>query len=194
MKLLTIKAATLISITALTRADELGHLLKDNYAETDNGLSFRLSKAPKNHRHGPIPEIAIDKVPDRPNSCPVTCITEYMLKTQRFREIGDDQIRSNLFLSLDARHCNVKVGTISRWIQVGMGLAGIDTTSFKPHSIRGAAVSSMAQKGFSFKYIMKKGRWRTNSVLSRFYLRDLPRFFPQHAFYIDIKYLDISRS
>ena len=175
LKLLTLKATALISTSTLSRADEICHVLKDNYAEVETGLSFRLAKAPKNHKQGPIPDIYVDRVPDRPNACPVICILEYLNRTEQFRNQDDGLNRANLFLSLDSRHCNVKVGSISRWLQMGMELAGIDTSTFKAHSIRGAAVSSLAQKGLSIKQIMNKGRWRSSSVLKNFYLRELPR-------------------
>ena len=173
LKLLTIKTVQLISIAALTRADELNNMLVDNYAERDPGLAFRLQKPPKNHSEGPVPDIVLDELPDSPNLCPVICTREYMLKTAEFRAREDGLPRSRLFLSLDKRHTNVKTGTISSWLKQGMAMAGIDTSTFKAHSIRGAAASSAAARGLSIKEIMKKGRWRTNSILSRFYIRSL---------------------
>ena len=177
LKLLSFKAVTLTAISALSRADELAHLLRENYREASdgNGLLFLLDKAPKNHQHGPVPPVMIEAIPDRPNICPVICLTEYMRVTQQFRELNDGQSRTRLFLSLDSRHCNVKVASISRWIQQTMELAGIDTSSFKAHSIRGASVSHLANKGLSIKQIMKRGKWKSNSVLGKFYIRDLPR-------------------
>ena len=175
IKLLTLKCVSLIAIASLSRSDEIAHLLKENYAEEDEGLAFLLSKRPKNCRVGPIPPVYVESVPDRPNICPVVCVREYMAKTQGFRELEDGADRTGLFLSIDSRHCNVKPTTIARWIQNAMTLAGIDTTSFKAHSIRGASVSSLAQKGLSLAQIMKKGRWKSGSTLTRFYIRDLPR-------------------
>ena len=125
LKLLTIKTAQLISISALTRADELNNMLVDNYSERDPGLAFRLLKPPKNHSEGPVPDIVLDEIPDAPNLCPVICAREYIRKTAEFRARDDDMIRSRLFLSLDKRHTNVKTGTISSWLKQGMDMAGI---------------------------------------------------------------------
>ena len=176
LKLLTLKTVSLVAISSLSRADELANTLRENYGESEKGLFFLLAKAPKNHKHGPIPPISIDKIPGRPNVCPVVAVYEYIRRTQDSRDVSDDHPRDRLFLSLDSRHCNVKVGTISRWLQQAMDLAGIDTSSFKAHSIRGASVSSLRRRGSSIRQIMNKGRWKSNSVLSRFYLRTLPRY------------------
>ena len=104
LKLLTIKTAQLISISALTRADELNNMLVDNYSERDPGLAFRLLNPPKNHSEGPVPDIVLDEIPDALNLCPVICAREYIRKTAEFRARDDDMIRSRLFLSLDKRH------------------------------------------------------------------------------------------
>ena len=174
LKLLTIKTAVLISISALTRADELNNMLVDNFADRDDqGLAFRLRKPPKNHRDGTVPDVVLEPIKDTPNICPVVCTKEYIHRTGQFRSKEDGIDRTLLFLSIDQRHANVKTGTVSSWIKQGMDLAGIDTSTFKPHSIRGAAVSNAIFKGMTLKQIMKKGRWKTGSVLKRFYVRDL---------------------
>lgn len=175
LKLLTLKVVSLIAISSLSRADEIAHLLRENFAEDESDLAFLLDKRPKNCKTGPIPPVRVVAVPDRPNSCPVICVREYMRHTQEFRERDDSFPREKLLLSLDSRHCAVKVMTISRWIQQAMNLAGIDTSCFKAHSIRGAAASHLASKGLPLGAIMKKGKWKSTSTLRRFYLRDLPR-------------------
>ncbi len=174
LKLITLKTVSLVAIATLSRADELAHMLRENYSDTDQGLQFLLSKAPKNHKQGPIPSVFMDCIPDRPNVCPVVATKEYMLRTQEFRDREDKHLRNLLFISLDSRHCNVKVGTVSRWLRQAMELAGIDTSSFKAHSIRGASASRLVQRGCNIQQIMKRGRWKSDSVLRRFYIRDLP--------------------
>lgn len=148
-------------------------MLLENYAERDSGIAFRLQKAPKNHHDGPVPDILLEYNPDAPNICPAVCTLEYIRHTSPFREYEDNIDRSLLFVSLDKRHANVKPGTISSWIKQGMNLAGIDTSTFKAHSIRGASVSNALARGITLKEIMKKGRWKSDSVLKRFYVRDL---------------------
>lgn len=174
-KLLAIKTVTLVATSALSRADEIASAVLENHSRSDNSMSFLLSKAPKNHREGPLPPLSLEGLPDRPNVCPIIAVNEYITRTAEFRLQTDGLDRTGLFLSLDMRHCNVKSVTIARWIREGMSLSGIDTSVFKAHSIRGAAVSRLAQKGASLKEIMRRGRWRSNSVLKRFYLRQLPR-------------------
>ena len=112
---------------------------------------FASIKPPKNHKEGPIPDLAFDSLSNRPNVCPVVATIEYMSRTREFREAVDGLKRTKLLLSLDSRHCDVKAGTISRWIQMGMDLSGFDTSLFKAHSIRGASVSSLASKGMTLR-------------------------------------------
>ena len=176
LKLLTVKTVTLVATSALSRADEIASAVLENHSRSDNGMSFLLSKAPKNHREGPLPPLSLEGLPDRPNVCPIIAANEYITRTAEFRLQADGLDRTGLFLSLDMRHCNVKSVTIARWIREGMSLSGIDTSVFKAHSIRSAAVSRLANKGASLKEIMRLGRWRSNSVLKRFYLRQLPRY------------------
>ena len=84
----------------------------------------------------------------------VACVKEYMARTFEFRSRDDGLQRSCLLLSLDARHCNIKTQTVSSWIKQAMELSGIDTATFKAHSIRGATVSSAFAKGLSLKDLL----------------------------------------
>ena len=56
----------------------------------------------------------------------------------------------------------------------GMDRAGIDTSTYRPHSIRSATVSTVKhKKGVSLRANMKRGQWRHNYSLKKYYLRDL---------------------
>ena len=50
-------------------------------------------------------------------------------------------------------------------------LAGIDTNTFKAHSIRGASVSAAASAGITTNQIMEAADWSSVSVFQRFYYR-----------------------
>ena len=52
-----------------------------------------------------------------------------------------------------------------------LSLAGIDTSSFKAHSVRSASVSAAASAGVSTNQIMEAADWSSESVFRRFYYK-----------------------
>ena len=52
-----------------------------------------------------------------------------------------------------------------------LDLAGIDTKTFKAHSVRGASASAAASAGLTTNQIMKAADWSSESVFQRFYYR-----------------------
>ena len=150
-------------------------MLFENYAERSHGLEFLLSETPKQQRSGVLKPVKIRRVLHCDKICPVACIEEYMKRTRAFRDLEDGISRVSLFLSLSGLHRQLTSGTIASWIKEGMTWAGIDTSSYKAHSIRSATVSTVRSRGVSLKAIMKRGQWKSSSVLKQFYLRDLNR-------------------
>ena len=67
----------------------------------------------------------------------------------------------------------VTTATISNWLKQAMDRAGIDTTTYRPHSIRSATVSTVKSKGVSLKAILRRGQWKHKSILKKYYLRDM---------------------
>ena len=60
------------------------------------------------------------------------------------------------------------------WLTDVMGAAGIDTSVYRAHSVRGAASSAAARAGMSTADILQCADWAAVSTFRRFYLRDLP--------------------
>ena len=52
-----------------------------------------------------------------------------------------------------------------------LDLAGIDTKTFKAHSVRGASASAAASAGLTTNQIMNAADWSLESVFQRFYYR-----------------------
>ena len=48
-------------------------------------------------------------------------------------------------------------------------LAGIDTDTFKSHSVRSASATAAASAGVTINQIMEAADWRSESVFERFY-------------------------
>lgn len=171
LKDLTIKLALLLAINLIARAGDLNCLLAENYIEHEHKLELLLDKPQKQQRSGILAPLSIYAQGDV-NICPVAATLNYIYRTRLFRQ-QDVSNRKLLFLSLDKRHVNVTNQTISRWILSGMQRTGIDTTTFKAHSIRGATASSLRKSGLSLKRIISRGRWKNGSVFKKHYLRPL---------------------
>ena len=52
-----------------------------------------------------------------------------------------------------------------------LDLAGIDTKTFKAHSVRGASASAAASASLTTNQIMNAADWSSESVFQRFYYR-----------------------
>ena len=168
----TIKLALLLGIYLLARAADLNVLLAENYAERDHKIEILLATTMKQQRSGTLKPVSI-YVQEDVNTCPVATFLSYVHRTREFRERRDGGARKLLFLSLDSRHVNVKSSTISKWILFGLEKVGVDISTYKAHSLRGAAASTFRAHGMSLARILKRGRWSTMSVFKKHYLRDL---------------------
>ena len=52
-----------------------------------------------------------------------------------------------------------------------LDLAGINTKTFKAHSVRGASASAAASAGITTNQIMNAADWSSESVFQKFYYR-----------------------
>ena len=52
-----------------------------------------------------------------------------------------------------------------------LDLAGIDTNTFKAHSVRGASASAAVSAGLTTNQILNAADWSSESVFQRFYYR-----------------------
>ena len=87
----------------------------------------------------------------------------YLEATKDFR--GDYK---SLFLSWKTRAPVVKA-SLARWLTLVLELAGIDTSTFKAHSYRGASLSNAYRKGATLQQILNAGNWTNASTFNRFY-------------------------
>ena len=172
LKELTIKTVMLLAISQLKRAHEINNMLLENYAIRENGLEFLLKETPKQQRRGRLDPIIVNRLRcDKID--PVSCLMEYIDRTKESRAREDGIDRTQLFLSISNLHRPVTTGTVSNWIKQGMEMAGIDTSTYRPHSIRSATVSTVRHKGISLKAILRRGQWKHKSVLKKYYLRNM---------------------
>ena len=74
-----------------------------------------------------------------------------------------------LFISYVKPHKAVSKDIISRWIRTVMMNAGLDVTTFKPHSTRSAATSKTTQACVLIQDILKQAGWSNHRTFDKFY-------------------------
>ena len=82
--------------------------------------------------------------------------------------------KDKLMLGLRSSHyMHLPIGSprIAKHSLAVMTEAGIDTTKFKAHSVRGASAQEDLGQGATPDVVMQRGRWRSYTVFSRFYSR-----------------------
>ena len=126
-----------------------------------------------------LKEFFFPSLPDNPTLCPVSTLQEYILRTKQFREGKDDDHKDRLFITTTEGHSPVASATIARWIKSALTKAGIDTSIFKAHSVRGATTTAAALAGISIPEILEAEDWTSQSVFERFYYRPHTPLFGQ---------------
>ena len=103
----------------------------------------------------------------------------YLQMTEHLR--GQER---RLFISFVAPYKGVSKDTISRWIRTIMTASGIDTSFFKPHSVRLASVSTVSDNGLPLATILRTAGWSNQCTFLKFYYRPLTvdyRFSYRHT-------------
>ena len=72
--------------------------------------------------------------------------------------------QTRLFLPWIGKHVTVTSSTIARWLWTCLLEAGIDTSVFKAHSVRGAACSTAAWAGVTTPDILKAADWSSEGT------------------------------
>ena len=84
-----------------------------------------------------------------------------------------DDNNKNLTITYGKPYKNVSADSISRWVKKELTNAGIDTNIYKVHSCRTASSSKIKQIRISVPVILKRGCWKTNITLKKFYDKDI---------------------
>ena len=98
--------------------------------------------------------------------CPKEALQAYAARTESFRGEGKDKL-----LSYVKPHSPISSSSVARWIVTLLKLAGIDTNTFKSHSVRSASATAAASAGITTNQIMDAADWRSESVFERFYYK-----------------------
>ena len=96
------------------------------------------------------------------------CLQEYEARTLQWRP-QDPSKPNKLLLSHINPHKSVSPATLARWLKELMQLAGVDTTIFKGHSVRGAVATEASKQGFSIPDILQFTDRSQASTFTKFY-------------------------
>jgi len=174
LKQLTMKTVMLLALTRPSRSADLSKLDLQMRSFKSNGVVFQPAHLAKQSRSSkPMADFFFTSFAGDSTICPVTTLRAYEERTERFRADLPCDSRSKLFLSFIGQHTPVSSSTIARWLKCFMAEAGIDTSIFKAHSIRGASCSTAAGAGVTTKDILDAADWSSEGTFQRFYCREL---------------------
>ena len=162
------KLVMLLALCSANRIGELAALDLEFECREPDGIRFVLPVLTKTQRSGPSKEVFFPSFPSDPLLCPVSCIELYKEKTQDIRERLESR---RLLITAKKPHRPVSTATIARWIKDVLQASGIDISTFKAHSTRGAATSAAKAAGVSGNDILKTASWTSESTFNKFYYR-----------------------
>ena len=167
LKHLTLKTVMLLALTRPSRSADLSQLDLKGRQYRPDGLTFLPTSLAKQSRQGKtIKEFFFPSFPGNKNICPVKAVQAYESRTSTLRESA-----TRLFLSFIRPHKPVTSSTIARWLKSLLEIAGVDTTIFTAHSVRGASTSKAANMGVTTMDILKAADWSSESVFQKFYYK-----------------------
>ena len=174
---LSLKTALLLAITSAHRGKEL-HLLSVNLLNIHHKHStFQFHKKHKKTKPGKIPKPStFHRSPGNRLLCPCTTLDDYVRRSREWR-IRDHTSKlyqpDQLFLSSIEPHQAVSKSTIATWMVDMIRKAGVDVSTYKSHSTRGASTSKAASLGLPIDIIVKQGNWSNNTVFEKFYYKPI---------------------
>lgn len=112
--------------------------------------------------------------PDNKLLCVCDCLENTKIVQFLGEQIKDSSKPNKLLLSFINPHNPVSSSTVARWLKELLQMAGIDTSTFKSHSIRGAVTTEVARQGFPVSDILQFADWSQQNTLIKIYYR--PKF------------------
>ena len=165
-KILTLKVATLMSLTAASRCSEISVLNIKFMVRTEDSYIFTFDKLFKSWRQGkPPPSLEFAAYLPNKKLCIVEAVEDYLQLTKNFR----NNVKHQFFLGIVKPHQEVVKCTVSGWVKTFLGMAGIDTKLFKAHSTRSASSSKAKVSGLALQDILDRGNWSSSSVWQKRY-------------------------
>ncbi len=169
LKQLSLKLVMLIALSTAQRSQTIHKLRLENLYYKGSAAYFRITDLIKQSRPGKSGlTVRLEAYPVDRRLCVVTYLKHYINQTRKLR--GQE---TQLFISFKKPHSAISKDSISRWINFVMQDAGIDVTSFKPHSTRAAAASAADKLGVPVPLILKTAGWANEKTFQKYYNKPL---------------------
>ena len=180
LKQLTLKVVALISLTSSDRAQTL-HLLNVDFIHrtTKGDLEFEVPALLKTRKGAPKRGLPPKKVLcvawDAAELNVAEYVDMYVRKTFMFRmrEVNKKLPKPTQFFLSHQTGKPVQRASISRWLREVMELGGIDISTFKPGSTRGASSSMACRQGATPDQILRHGDWSNLGTYQGYYNREI---------------------
>ena len=134
---LSIKLCSLIAVLSLCRQSSLA-AIGPGFQLVDDNVHLPINKLEKTSNCSNIRnELILPRGSDRLDL--YSCISTYLERTKKSRDYyaaAEGQPPSSLFISTTKPYQPVNPSTLAKWLLRGMEAAGVDTTSYKAHSVR----------------------------------------------------------
>ncbi|CAC5406722.1 unnamed protein product [Mytilus coruscus] len=164
IKHLSWKLVMLLALSSAGRASEIGMLNCKYMKQQGSQILFELPKLTKTCRPGSkTKSIAFNSFPNEKCLCVVTCINDYMSRTQSWREQGDNIDRSWLLLSVVKPHHHIVPSSVARWLKETINKSGFSSL-FTGHSTRSASTSKAKRVGLSTQDVIDQAKWTNEST------------------------------
>ena len=165
----THKTVMLLALTRPSRSADLSQMDLRFRRYLPEGVTFQPTTLAKQSRQSkPLAEFFFPAFTANHLLCPVTTLQAYENKTRQYRREEGSNL---LFLITIRPHGVASSSTIARWLKSTLEKAGIDTATFKAHSVRGAATTAASNAGVTTCDILNAADWSTPSVFQRFYYK-----------------------
>ena len=154
LKALSQKLALLFALVEASRSSELQALDLRFRVYKPEGVRFQLPTLTKKRKVGTPPkELFFTAFPSDKKLCPVACLREYEKRTEDKRSSSKKEPRP-LFLSYVKPYKPVTSQRVAHWIKEFLDLAGVDTSEFGTHSVRGASTTAALKNGVGLDLIL----------------------------------------
>lgn len=164
LKMLTLKLVALIALCCAPRAQTLVAMNLDCVLYADSHVTFffpGLLKTSRSSRSNAY-SLILEHFEEEP-LCVMHTLLYYIKCTKHLR-------KSRQLLISYVSYDKVSTSTVARWLKTVLQLSGIDSSVFKAHSYRSAAVSAAVGK-CSLKSILDTADWSSDRNFYKFYYR-----------------------
>lgn len=168
---MTVKVTVLLLLLTAQRGQTVWRLNVSGLEFLEDRIIFRLKHLLKHNKPGdPLDTLIVPSYPADKLLCPLRAVKRYLIMTKAHRGQKDQ-----LLLSTKAPFQEVSRDSISRWTKHALGLSGVDTTRFKPHSTRGASTSKASSLGIDLNLLLRQASWRNADTFGRYYNKVIER-------------------